>query len=240
LIKSNSNFKSFKIRLFLIGFVLNLFLIFSCNNAQQEDCKSHKSEASSSDFLTSEKQKQAYRFINDSLYFDGAKSDSMMSFKFNFTADSTLLKSIVIYRGHTIFQNINANKSVYLKNICLRDWNFDGFNDISVLDECGSGGLSYWIWLYNTKSRRFIYNDELSKVWGLEMDSISKYIVRHFRAGAPEESWDTFKIKNDKLIFIKGLYQRRWNSNGENWVCHQRNFIQGEKLIQVEDSFIVK
>jgi len=240
LINSNSNFKSFKTRLFLIGFVLNLFLIFSCNDAQQEDSKSHISEDTSSVFLNSKKQKQAYRFINDSLYFDGEKSDSMMSFKFNFKADSTLLKSIVIYRGDTIFQSINANKSVYLKNICLRDWNFDGFNDISVLNECGSAGLSYWIWLYNQKSRKFIYSDDLSKVWGLEMDSISKCIVHHFRAGAPEESWDTFKIKNDKLIFIKGLYQRRWSSDGENWVYHQRNFIQGEKLIQIEDSFIVK
>lgn len=34
----------------------------------------------------------------------------------------------------------------------LIDWNFDGYKDITVLDNCGTGGCAYWIWNYSKRS----------------------------------------------------------------------------------------
>ena len=40
------------------------------------------------------------------------------------------------YDAHNdLFQEIKANKSIYLKEFRLVDWNFDGYKDISVLNE---------------------------------------------------------------------------------------------------------
>jgi hypothetical protein len=123
----------------------------------------------------------------------------------------------------------------------LIDWNFDGHKDISVLYNCGSGGCAYWIWNYSSKENRYIYNKELSEVLGLEIDTTDQYIVLHFRAGYSEENWDSLKYKDNKLIFVKGLYRVRWNDSlGNSWVKNTYSKRINKVVITKTDSFIIK
>jgi hypothetical protein len=148
-----------------------------------------------------------------------------------------LLSKILVYQGNSLYQKIDANKSIYLKEFRLVDWNFDGFKDISVLNESGSGGRSYWIWLFNPKKCNYVYNEELSQIWGLEQDTISSYIVHHFRNGAAEENWDTLKFVNGKLEYVKGLYQQRYSDlKGNQWKKQTRHFNKNNKWVEVVDS----
>jgi hypothetical protein len=182
-----------------------------------------------------------YTVYNDSIYFN-QKNDTNFSYKF--IADTSqlfMLSSILVYRGNDLFQEIKANKSIYLKEFRLIDWNFDGYKDISVLNECGSGGRSYWIWLYNPTKFNYVYNQELSRIWGLEQDTLSRSIIHHFRNGANEEKWDTLKFVNEKLVFVKSLYQQRYSDpNGNQWKRQTRHFNKNNKWVEVVDSLIEK
>ena len=123
----------------------------------------------------------------------------------------------------------------------LIDWDFDGYKDITVLSNCGSGGCAYWIWNYSPSKNKFVYNEALSDVLGLEMDSIHKFIIFHSRAGYAQENWDTMKYHNNKLVFVKGLYQERWtDQKGRRWIKKTRSKIINNKEIYKVDSAIVK
>ncbi|MGV8944893.1 MAG: XAC2610-related protein [Lutibacter sp.] len=132
------------------------------------------------------------------------------SYKFNIDSSGYLLKSIIVYSDNIKVQEIIANKEMWpegqVKNFQLIDWNFDGFKDITVLYNCGSGGCAYWIWNYSPKINKYIYNNKLSEVLGLEIDTISKYIVFHYRAGYSEERWDSLQYINNKLKLVKNKF----------------------------------
>ncbi|WP_298288945.1 hypothetical protein [uncultured Lutibacter sp.] len=177
---------------------------------------------------------------NDSIVGDKI-AGNQFSYKFNADSTGHLLKSITVYSEGSKIQEIIANKATYDKKYGLIDWNFDGYKDITVLYNSGSGGCAYWIWNYSQNDGKFYYNDRLSEKLGLEIDPASKYIIFHYRAGWPEERWDTLKYLNNKLKFVKGLYQERWiDSDGNSWVKNtSREFINDE-IIQSVDSLIIK
>ena len=137
-------------------------------------------------------------------------------------------------------QEITANKEISEKKYQLIDWDFDGYKDITVLDNCGSGGCSYWIWNYSPVNGKYYYNKELSEVLGLEIDTTSKFIIFHYRAGYSEESWDSLQYKNNKLTFIKGTYQERWNDSfGNSWIKHlHTKMIENESVTSIDSSII--
>ncbi len=152
-----------------------------------------------------------------------------------------LLKTIDIYNSNGLQQRILANKIVERKQFQLIDCNFDGFKDISVLRSCGSGGCTYYIWNYSATEHRFFYNKELSEVLGLEIDTIGKYVVFHYRAGYAEEIWDSLQYQNNKLQFVKGLYQERWHDSiGNAWVKKKYSKVINQVTITKIDSFITQ
>jgi hypothetical protein len=169
-----------------------------------------------------------------------------LSFKFNVDSSGYLLESINIYSENKLIQRIIANKEilhmeVYHNEFQLIDWDFDGFKDISVLHNCGSGGCAYWIWNYSSKENKYIYNKELSGYLGLEIDSTEQYIVFHFRAGYAQERWDSLKYENNKLLFVKGLFRERYNDSlGNFWVRNTFSKMKNNVVISKTDSFITE
>ena len=105
-------------------------------------------------------------------------------FSFNFYVDKSgyQLNMIKIFTGGKLVQTIRANKIIERKKFELIDWNFDGYRDISVLYNCGSGGCAYWIWNYVPKSNRYVYNKRLSEVLGLDLDSINHKVLYNYRS----------------------------------------------------------
>lgn len=176
-------------------------------------------------------------FEKDSI-IDGT---SQLSFKFNIDSSGAILNSIFVYLKSNKVQEIIVNKKIDNKEFQLVDWNFDGYKDISVKSNCGSGGCTYWIWDYIPKRKTFFYNKELSDRIGLEIDTISKYIIFHYRAGYSEENWDSFQYQNNKLLFVKGLLQERWNDlNGQTWIKRTKTKMINNKSIITVDSNIIK
>jgi hypothetical protein len=185
-------------------------LLASCRQEKTDKLPNSKDELHVSQDDKTTKNDSISGFINPEL--------GLFSFKFNVDYTQNQLTDIRICKDGTLFQVIDANKELLGYEFKLIDWNFDGYKDITVLYNCGIGGSSYYIWNYSPKSKKFIYNKILSEVIGLKIDYISKNIIIHYRAGYAEESIDTFEYTNDKLTFIKGLFQERWtDQDGVSW-----------------------
>ena len=161
---------------------LAIFILISCNS--------------------NNKQSSEITISKDSLVNNG---NPRYSYKFNVDSTGYILTSINIYSESKCIQKITTKKDIESKHFELIDWNFDGYKDISVLSNCGSGGCVYWIWNYNPNSGTYEYNKELSEVLGLEMDSKQKHIIFHYRFGDQDEYWKYYDYKNNKLVYIKEI-----------------------------------
>ena len=205
--------------------ILILFFVClcSCNFKNTDKVKEVTSQAENTDSLVA-------------LKIEGTPQ---LSYKFNVDSTGYFLKTIIIYSDKIPIQIIESDKHIEKKDFKLVDWNFDGYNDISVLNNCGSGGCAYWIWNYSKENGRYYYNNDLSEKLGLEIDTVSKFIIFHYRAGANEEYWDSLEYKNNKLSFVKGLYEQRWtDTSGNDWVKHIYTKMIDNKIITKVDSSI--
>jgi hypothetical protein len=151
----------------------------------------------------------------DTLYSENIGDKTL---KFYIDTSKNLLKTIGIYKQNVLIQKIQVNMLFDVFEYKAVDVDFDGFKDIMVRNNCGSGGCAYWIWNYSKTSNRFYFNTDLSDVLGLEIDSISKVNIIHYRFGWPHESWDTFKYIKHKPIFVGGKKIERWSdSTGKSY-----------------------
>jgi len=177
---------------------------------------------------------------NDSLVFHLGNDKSLYSLKFIVeVVDRNFLREIMFYKDKNLIQVIKANKYIENGNFQLIDWNFDGYKDITAVEFVGSGGNSYYIWNYSPHEKKYVFNTLLSKNQGLEIDTLSKYIVYHNRAGYESESWDASKYVKNKLVFVKGFFQQRWNDQkGNAWTKMTRTKMVHGILKTTVDSTI--
>lgn len=220
--------------------LMTSLLFLSCNSSKSksDDDNQFQKESIDADAIDNDILAVSYKDSIPPSEIDGLRA---LSFKFNVDSLANVLKTIDVYSNNNHIQKIIANKEIESNNFQLIDWNFDGYKDISVLHNYGSGGCSYWIWNYSSKENRYIYNKELSKVLGLEIDTSGKYIVFHYRAGYSEEYWDSLQYKDNKLSFVKGLYRERWNDSlGNSWVKNTYKKMINNVMVTKIDSFITK
>jgi hypothetical protein len=217
--------------------ILILIFVFLCSCNFKNSVKENivKSQAKDTIISKIEVSKPDEHITDDSIV---SNCIPRFSYKFNVDSSGYFLKSIIIYSDNIPIQIISANKSIQGKNFQLVDWNFDGYKDISVLYNCGSGGCAYWIWNYSKENGKYYYNNDLSENLGLEIDTISKFIIFHYRAGANEEHWDSSQYKNNKLSFVKGLYKQSWpDTLGNTWVKNTyTKMIDNKRITKVDSS----
>jgi hypothetical protein len=223
--------------------ILILLFVFlcSCNFRHSEKEKVVNSQTENTARIKQHFSKTANYISDDSLVAFKIDGVRRLSYKFNVDSSGYLLKSIIIYSDNIPIQIIEANKQIERKDFQLVDWNFDGYNDISVLSNCGSGGCAYWIWNYSKENGKYYYNNDLSEYLGLEIDTISKFIIFHYRFGYDKEWWDTLQYINNKLSFVKGLYRERGtDTTGNNWVKNIHTKMKDNKPITKVDSSITR
>ena len=217
--------------------ILILIFVFLCSCNFKNSVKENIVKSQAKDTITIKREvRKPYDHITD----DSIVSNCIPQFNYKFNVDSSgyFLKSIIIYSDNIPIQIIASNKSIQGKDFQLVDWNFDGYKDISVLYNCGSGGCAYWIWNYSKENGKYYYNNDLSENLGLEIDTISKFIIFHYRAGANEEHWDSSQYKNNKLSFVKGLYKQSWpDTLGNTWVKNTyTKMIDNKRITKVDSS----
>lgn len=210
---------------------LFILLVLSCNTKKDKELPTEKIQV---------KEFKDYIVIGDSIIENKVENMPQLSYSFVSLDSGFILNEIKVFRDSKLVQTITVNEPFDKNQIRLIDWNFDGYKDISVLSNCGSGGCAYIIWEYLPKKEQYLYNKSLSNIMGLEIDTVSKYIVFHNRSGYSEENWDTLKYINNKLEFVKGLYRTRYsNEKGETWLHNYYSKKVGNKIITKEDSSLI-
>jgi hypothetical protein len=91
-----------------------------------------------------------------------------------------------------------------------RDMNFDGYEDISLLTwwgATGNAGFNYW--LYNPKTKEFVFNETLSSLSNPTPHTDSQTITTHSNGGAAGMIFvdQVYKYGNGEYVFIKEVKQ---------------------------------
>lgn len=174
--------------------ILSSFILFSCNKRNiVPDLKSR--EVSNEDYLFSLKY---------------TKADS---------AAVTVLKGLEIVDIHTrkIKQAINLD-TIELPEYSImlnvtEDVNFDGYNDIKVLNYAGAYNSSSSFWLYNKSTKKFDHYKKLDEVYNPIISTGNKEICSKWRIGLSEFYFEKYYWKNDSLI-LKEKYKEYWTDKG--------------------------
>lgn len=89
--------------------------------------------------------------------------------------------------------------------IQLIDLNGDGYLDLRILFNTGATGNNWYAtYIYDPRTKRFKYHDELSLLSGIAFDPASGIIKTYWRGGWCAECSEDFRLdKNDRLILKK-------------------------------------
>ncbi len=83
------------------------------------------------------------------------------------------------------------------------DANFDGYNDLQILSNCGgTGNCSYDFYLYDPAANKFIHNDFLSNLSSPEFHDENKQVITHSHGSASDWENDTYQYENGRYTLI--------------------------------------
>lgn len=94
------------------------------------------------------------------------------------------------------------------------DLNFDDYLDLRFYSN--SGGRNYYCdyWLFNPKSKKFIYSSKLSDVANLQVDTSKNKLFSYYYTGFNEYEYEVYKlINNNPIIVVKEIVYRDWDDN---------------------------
>jgi hypothetical protein len=117
-----------------------------------------------------------------------------------------LEKSLKVYKDNIFVQELKYPENSKVKfdlefaknHISFIDMNFDGEDDICLSVSSNEDGFGYYCWIFDSKKREFKFNEALSKLTSISLDSEKKQVIT------------TEKNKDGATVYV--IYQ--WK-NGE-------------------------
>jgi hypothetical protein len=148
--------------------------------------------------------------------------------------DDFTLSSIDVFIDKQKQQTITHNEE-FVK-IEWIDWNFDGYKDLSILENAGAtGNTSYSVWLFNPMNKKFEKNEYLNSKSSF-IDTVKHFVISHHREGADFEFWEYYKFEKSKLIFDHSKKKELVSYKGKRaFETTLSKNVQGK--IIVEDSY---
>ncbi len=81
------------------------------------------------------------------------------------------------------------------------DLNFDGYYDLRIFNNAGAANDWYGTWLYESKLKKWIYNEDLSAASQLKISNkIEKKLVSHYHGGKDENLTTYYQWVNGNLV----------------------------------------
>ena len=189
-----------------IGFICLSFV--SCTNSSKEK------NASADSFSTDSANTTAAKVLPD--------ASSKISFTSNgssFTISIDTAKKVMkVYSGNEqtpfqiidfagAFENMSYNDFFKIPTSYteLEDLNFDGYQDLKIPSNQGSGGTWYDVYLYDPAGKKFIQNKELGEMASLWADSANKTFCMRSVGGWAGAIYDAgiYQWKNNKPYVIR-------------------------------------
>jgi hypothetical protein len=128
--------------------------------------------------------------------------------------DSSIVSAIELSSKQTIDLS-EMNHPVEAFKLGAIDLNFDGYNDLRILNNEGATGNNWYdTWLYNQKTKTFVKNQFLTQSTSVMVDTSSRKILTYHRAGACEESLGVYAVKDTTYTLVED-----WASGPRNQQC---------------------
>lgn len=116
-------------------------------------------------------------------------------------------RKIKILKSGQLIQKINIQKDsayVYNKNEIDfsndTDWNFDGNNDIVLINWHGMVDTTYYLWLYDKNSGKYNLCPSFSEIMNPGLDKKKKEIVSEYHVGPTEFHYKKYQWKKGKYV----------------------------------------
>ncbi|GEM_PF-1473873 len=116
-------------------------------------------------------------------------------------------KSISILNKNKLYQKIRVdtisvlNEREVIFNID-NDANFDGYNDIELINQAGNYTSSSSFWLYNQKSRKYDHYKPLDTIQNIRFDRKRKEITSSYHIGPVNTYSKTYQWEKGKLLMM--------------------------------------
>ena len=116
-------------------------------------------------------------------------------------------RKIKILKSGQLIQTIPiAKDSAYVYNVdeidfaSDKDWNFDGNNDIMLVNWHGMVDATYYLWLFDENSGKYVFCPSFSKIKTPGLDKEKKEIVSEYHIGPSHFYYEKYKWRNGKFV----------------------------------------
>lgn len=112
-----------------------------------------------------------------------------------------------------------------------KDLNFDGYLDLMLEYDYGSGGSWSYVWLFSPKTKKFFYHDELSKLSELTPDSSTRTLTTMEQSGACCGTECGYQFVKGKLVQISE--KNTWFDERIRRSIRETKLFQKSKVVSV-------
>lgn len=111
----------------------------------------------------------------------------------------------------------------------VEDLNFDGHNDIRLMQSMGArGNTSYLFWLYDISSKQFVRDTSLEMLTNISVDAKEKTLASYWSVGCCEYGTNVYKYIDGKLTTIEEETMQLDYENEKEYVYILRKRENGE------------
>ena len=170
------------------------------------------------DSLTLNLDKEYYLIIKFKLSKVLSEYDQRYSFDSVIEKDKKDIKSLTDFckdlikeeRGELVYQNNRIESRFNGDEFQTGDYNFDGYRDISIKDEYGSGvhNYSFRVWTYDVKRKKYVLDKFLSRLGNLSLDEKTQTLHSSWHMSSIEGGSSVYKKINGKIRKIQSIDNR--------------------------------
>jgi hypothetical protein len=118
------------------------------------------------------------------------------------------------------------------------DLNFDDYLDLRFYSSPGSRNDYYDYWLFNPKTKKYIYNSKLSNIANLEVDTVKKQLNSLRYSGSNEYDSEAYKYINNVPVVVEkenvyAVYEKSVNENIPNYFIKEIYKRKNGKLVLI-------
>lgn len=204
-----------------IFFLIVLFLIFSCEKENKSKLiapkiiqdssvisKNKEVKLTDEEILKIQQEEEKERSEIVKKYTLSKKSNG---FEYNVFCEEQKdgminFSKVDVLRSGKLFQQLEINKDstfVYhdyeVDFSCEDDWNFDGYNDFTLINWVGMVDQSYYLWLYDKKSGKYKFSPSFSKIKNPSTNKKKREITSSYHIGSTYY-FEIYKFKNGKYV----------------------------------------
>jgi len=126
--------------------------------------------------------------------------------------DDNSLGDIQVLQGNKLIQTITGHDldlgalypATLKAEVQLVDANFDGYQDLQLLNDCGAtGNCDYDFYLYDPARRRFVYSKFLSGLGSPEFDASKKQVTTGWNTSADDSTSSIYQFRSGHYIEIE-------------------------------------